>query len=145
MSQATPVSIQFEGKELSFWTYGQLNQLSSKALKQRAMNVRDAVGESRLSRMPRDKENCIAWIIKAQILANSSNGGHALTLQEFGLPNDIIENTSAQGAALNNSINTTESQPITQSSEDYISQRAIYNAARIKNRTGSNIFAQQEL
>ena len=62
------MSIRFEGKELSFWNFEQLQQLSTASLKQRAMNLRDIVGEKRLNRIPRDKENCIAWIINVMLL-----------------------------------------------------------------------------
>lgn len=55
---------------------------------QRAMNVRDVLGD-RIGRMPRDKENCITWIIGAQIKANKAVGGEQLTPSMFGVPKDL--------------------------------------------------------
>lgn len=129
----------YEGKELAFWTYSQLQQLSSSALQQRALNVRDVLGDL-VGRMPRDKENCIVWIISSQVKANDATGGDQLTLGSFGMPKDL----AAQGLLETPRDTQTprrrcEDQP-TDLAGSYNESKAVYDNARIKNRTGSNIF-----
>lgn len=133
-----PLSCMYEGKELAFWTYAQLHQLSSGALKQRGLNVRDVLGDL-VGRMPRDKENCIVWIISSQIKANEVTGGDELTLGSFGLPKEL----AAQGLLETPRAPAEQSPGQDQATElagSYNQSKAAYDNARTKNRLGSNIF-----
>ena len=59
-------SYTFEGKELGVWSEDQLSRLNRGALKQRARDIRDHVGQDRLSPMPHHPEALMEWILTTQ-------------------------------------------------------------------------------
>lgn len=90
-----PASTHFEGKEFHLWNYEQLSGIGDKALKARAMDVRDQIGAERLERMPRDKDGLIAWMIMSQVRV-MGNTPTPFSAEDFGLPSEL--NTSRSGA-----------------------------------------------
>jgi len=63
---AAPASFLFEGQEFALWTEKQLEGVNREALKQRALNLRDHVGQHRLPPMPRQPEGLSSWILSVQ-------------------------------------------------------------------------------
>lgn len=160
-----PTHCSFEGKDIQLWAYDQLTQLSSSGLKTRALNLRDAVGEQRLPRMPRAPDRMIRWILEAQCSLCEAVGTPS-TLTEFGMPRGVIQDTDDVAQAppptprvdqrpspLSGTTPITDvpgfaSPPPTPSyveapkskTETFIDARAQYYESRRKNQAGSNIF-----
>ena len=89
-----PEAITFEGSRVPLWTYQQLEELSAFNLKQRALNIRDTVGENRLPQLQKSAGQVVVaqWIIEAQVaLANAA--GLLVTAADFGLPAQLTAPT----------------------------------------------------
>mmetsp|Transcript_33923 Transcript_33923/g.56071 ORF Transcript_33923/g.56071 Transcript_33923/m.56071 type:complete len:153 (-) Transcript_33923:282-740(-) len=149
---AMPAEVNFEDKVLPLWTFEQLNALGRSQLKNRGMNLRDAVGESRLPPFVQGatQQATIIWIIQAQVMLMQASGTQC-TPSDFGLPGDFGQ---AEGGyfggkpsmAAGNSVDEgmrAPSEPSLQANADAISAHAEAmagsQAAKNRNR-GSNIF-----
>ena len=89
---APPETIEFEGKTIALWTYDALERLSKANLKQRALNLRDQIGEARL--MPLRTSAQPASLIRWQLVAQCSlceAVGLDFSLKDFGAPTEIGE------------------------------------------------------
>lgn len=64
---ATTGEVEVNGKVLKLWTFQQLEALSQKVLKDRAMAIRDAVGEAKCPPIPSiQAQDLIRWILHMQ-------------------------------------------------------------------------------
>lgn len=61
-----PASITFEGKELTLWTYSQLEGRTKEKLRNLALDLRSIVGADRVPSPPRPEEELRAWILQMQ-------------------------------------------------------------------------------
>ena len=80
-----PNSIVFEDKELTMFSFTQLEQLSLKILRSRAWAMRDQVGADRLPPVPQNNEAIVMWILDTQT-AISRVVGQEYTIYDFGYP-----------------------------------------------------------
>lgn len=87
-----PISIQFEEKELTLFSFVQLEQLSSKVLRSRAWQMRDQIGADRLPPVPHESEAMIMWILDTQT-AISRIIGQEYTIYDFGYPKHGLPST----------------------------------------------------
>lgn len=66
-SAATTGEVTVNGKTLKLWTFGQLEALNNFALRQRAMAIRDAIGEVYCPPMPSAQpQDLVRWILHVQ-------------------------------------------------------------------------------
>jgi len=79
-----PPSVTFEDKEIPLWTYGQLEQLDRKKLKNRAQDLQNSVGPGRVPAAPvgGGDEATIKWIIGVQCALLHDE----FSSRDFGLP-----------------------------------------------------------
>ena len=80
-----PNSLVFEDKELTMFSFTQLEQLSLKVLRSRAWAIRDQVGADRLPPVPQNNEAIVMWILDTQT-AISRVVGQEYTIYDFGYP-----------------------------------------------------------
>jgi len=82
-----PTSVLFSGREVAIYTFAQVDRLGKKALKERAMNLRDLVGAQRLPRFSPGfpEEQIVAWILEAQIIVAAASGV-CITVADLGAP-----------------------------------------------------------
>ena len=77
----------FNGRDVAIYNFQQIDRLGKKALKERAMNLRDLVGAANVPRfspgMP--DEQMVAWLIEVQIIVAASAGVH-LNPSDIGAP-----------------------------------------------------------
>mmetsp|Transcript_9082 Transcript_9082/g.30051 ORF Transcript_9082/g.30051 Transcript_9082/m.30051 type:complete len:136 (+) Transcript_9082:42-449(+) len=93
---ATPAELEFEEKAVPLWRYQQLDQLSKHHLKNRARNLEDSVGKSRLPlRVAQDSESLICWIIDVQVMLSEAVGT-PISHSEFGLPKALLARREGQ-------------------------------------------------
>tara|TARA_B100000795_G_scaffold115160_1_gene85532 strand:+ start:706 stop:1203 length:498 start_codon:yes stop_codon:yes gene_type:complete len=82
-----PISIVFEDKDLTMFSFTQLEQLSNKVLRGRAWAMRDQIGADRLPPVPQVNDAIIMWILDTQT-AISRIVGQEYTIYDFGYPKD---------------------------------------------------------
>jgi len=85
-----PEEIHFEGHRLILWTYDQLHRVPHKILRQRANDLREMIGASRLPPFSpaMDVEAMTRWMLEVEVaLANAVTGG-SFTFFDFGVPED---------------------------------------------------------
>jgi len=82
-----PSSVLFNGREVALYTFPQLDRLGKKALKERAMNMRDLVGAQHLPRFSPgfQEEQIVAWLLEAQTIVASACGV-AISVADLGAP-----------------------------------------------------------
>ena len=80
-----PNSVLFEDKELTMFSFTQLEQLSNKILRGRAWAMRDQLGADRLPPVPQNNDAIIMWILDTQT-AISRTVGQEYTIYDFGYP-----------------------------------------------------------
>ena len=80
-----PISIVFEDKDLTMFSFTQLEQLSNKVLRGRAWAMRDQIGADRLPPVPQVNDAIIMWILDTQT-AISRIVGQEYTIYDFGYP-----------------------------------------------------------
>ena len=80
-----PVSLVFEDKELTMFSFGQLEQLSNKVVRSRAWQMRDQIGVDRLPAVPHESGAIVMWILDTQT-AISRIVGQEYTIYDFGFP-----------------------------------------------------------
>eukprot|EP00747_Dinoflagellata_sp_TGD_P163261 gnl/TRDRNA2_/TRDRNA2_181740_c0_seq1.p1 gnl/TRDRNA2_/TRDRNA2_181740_c0~~gnl/TRDRNA2_/TRDRNA2_181740_c0_seq1.p1 ORF type:complete len:170 (+),score=33.97 gnl/TRDRNA2_/TRDRNA2_181740_c0_seq1:71-580(+) len=85
-----PQIVQWEGKEITMFTFKQLEPMGNKALRDRAMNMRDAVGQEQLPPMPRQHETIVKWILDVQCALVRETMGMNLTPLDFGMPATLM-------------------------------------------------------
>lgn len=82
-----PVSVAYNGRDVSIYTFQQIDRIGKKALKERSMNLRDLVGAANLPRfspgMP--DEQMVAWLLEAQTIVAGACG-ISLTVSDLGAP-----------------------------------------------------------
>jgi len=99
--EPVPEEINFEGHRLTLWTYDQLHRAPHKILRQRAADLREAVGASRLPPFSpaMDVEAMTRWVLEVEVaLANAVTGG-AFTFFDFGVPEDYPLQAPSFGSA----------------------------------------------
>eukprot|EP00933_Yihiella_yeosuensis_P061441 TRINITY_DN64248_c0_g1_i1.p2 TRINITY_DN64248_c0_g1~~TRINITY_DN64248_c0_g1_i1.p2 ORF type:complete len:161 (+),score=46.52 TRINITY_DN64248_c0_g1_i1:66-485(+) len=72
MAVIAPAPLFIDGKEFQVFTETQLSGLNREKLKQRALNLRDAVGQDNLPPMPRQPEQVVAWILTVQSILSGA-------------------------------------------------------------------------
>jgi hypothetical protein len=82
----TPQAVQWQGKEIALFTFKQLEPMGNKALRDRALNMRDAIGQEQLPPMPRQHEAIIQWVMDAQSALVRETLGTNLTPLDWGMP-----------------------------------------------------------
>ena len=82
-----PASVLFNGREVSIYTFAQIDRLGKRALKERAMNLRDLVGAQHLPRFSPGypDEQMVAWLMEAQTIVAAASGVH-ITVGDLGAP-----------------------------------------------------------
>jgi len=82
-----PLSVLFNGREVAIYTFAQVDRLGKKALKERAMNIRDLVGAQSLPRFSPgfQEEQMVAWILEAQTVVAAACGV-MITVGDLGAP-----------------------------------------------------------
>eukprot|EP00397_Hematodinium_sp_SG-2012_P033460 GEMP01035753.1.p1 GENE.GEMP01035753.1~~GEMP01035753.1.p1 ORF type:complete len:140 (+),score=29.56 GEMP01035753.1:132-551(+) len=127
----TAHSFEFYGKMLPLWTATQLENLNAAALRSRAMDLRDAVGQNQVPRMPRHPEQVIEWILAVQHRLSSLNSPELSSPQ--APPVDDYDQRSNHVVAR---ANPAERGGVTeeQSTEAYNQGRIVADAARTRSR-----------
>jgi len=140
----------FEGKTVPIYTFTQLEQIPRQRLKNRAMDLRDLVGEDRLPplRAGGSVDVVLSWILEVQCALLKSTGLD-LTVQDLGKPRGYGED--AEGNYFGNGAAPSKAAPQRQPMQDVIQgggseasaayEQAVQQAAAIRQRNqGSNIF-----
>ena len=85
-----PLSVLFNGREVAIYTFAQVDRLGKKALKERAMNIRDLVGAQSLPRFSPgfQEEQMVAWILEAQTVVAAACGV-MITVGDLGAPDRL--------------------------------------------------------
>jgi hypothetical protein len=82
-----PVSVAYNGRDVSIYTFQQIDRIGKNALKERSMNLRDLFGAAKLPRfspgMP--DEQMVAWLLEAQTIVAAACG-ISLTVSDLGAP-----------------------------------------------------------
>ena len=82
-----PVSVPYKGRDVMIYTFQQIDRIGKKALKERAMNMRDLVGADNLPRFSPGlpDEAMVAWLLEAQTIVAAACGV-SLTVTDLGAP-----------------------------------------------------------
>ena len=99
-----PSSISFNERDVPLWTFEQLERLSRANLKQRALDLREAIGAEKLAPLKPagGRDHVISWIINSQALIVQSVAGLEVTAADWGLPagvGDAEEDLGAEESA----------------------------------------------
>jgi len=73
---ALPASVPFNGRDVTLWTCGQLENASKLNLKQRALNLRDLIGEDQLPPLNTSgpAPTIILWLLEVQVALCKTKG-----------------------------------------------------------------------
>lgn len=82
-----PASLTLDGVEVPVWSYAVLSNLKRANVKERALNLREAVGAERLPPLE-DGSHLVPWLIHAYAAVAAAAGRADLTTAAFGLPDD---------------------------------------------------------
>ena len=87
MSNRLPTTVAFDGKEVPLYTFEQLSQQPRLKLKNRAMDLRDLIGEDRVPplRAAGSIESVTMWILEVES-ALCKAAGMAIEVSDLGLP-----------------------------------------------------------
>jgi len=127
---AAATSFEFEGKEFPIFTQKQLDGINREALKQRAMNLRDHVGQDRLPPMPRHPEGLVSWLLSVQ---DALSGGGAAPRYEAPPSSGAPASRGGGGPAPRGGPPASDS---TDTASAYSEARRGGEAARLRNQGG---------
>jgi hypothetical protein len=85
-----PSEVTFEGHNVTLWTYQQLAAQSHKTLKQRCVDLREALGAGRLPAFnpAMDIEQMTRWLLEVEVAVANACTGCQFTFMDFGVPSD---------------------------------------------------------
>jgi len=82
---SAPLTADWNGRELTLWTFGQLDSMSRMNVKQRALNLQDLIGADQLPPLSTgQREATIKWILEVQVLVCGSKGMNVRSIEDFG-------------------------------------------------------------
>ncbi|CAK0890025.1 unnamed protein product [Prorocentrum cordatum] len=126
---ATATSFEFEGREFPIFTDKQLSGINREALTQRAMNLRDHVGQDRLPPMPRHPEGLVSWVLSVQ---DALSTGYELEPPPSGRP----ASRGGGGAGGRGGLSELPTPVSTDTASAYSEARRGGEAARLRNQGG---------
>eukprot|EP00217_Crustomastix_stigmatica_P005145 CAMPEP_0183803330 /NCGR_PEP_ID=MMETSP0803_2-20130417/32754_1 /TAXON_ID=195967 /ORGANISM="Crustomastix stigmata, Strain CCMP3273" /LENGTH=161 /DNA_ID=CAMNT_0026048067 /DNA_START=10 /DNA_END=491 /DNA_ORIENTATION=+ len=85
-----PTSLHVGGRELPLYTFGQLDGCSERALRNRALDLRQAMdGGGGMPALPREPRAVVAWVLAAQLRLCEAAGFGGLAPSDFGYGGEL--------------------------------------------------------